>query len=547
MKEDEEIIKRGAVYGRYSSENQRKESITGQFRDCYKCAESYDIPILYEYYDEAMTGRTANRPEFLKMIQDAKKGLFNYLFVYSTDRFSRNRYDCAVYKHQLKKAGVKIIYAKQHISDGPEGEILEGFLEVLDEYYSKEQSRKFKRGRRETAMQGKWIGGKLPFGIIKKEDGTLAPDPDKAPVIKEIFERYTNGESAVSICKDLNARGYRTIDGNTFNKSSLPHLLRNEKFIGIYRYKYEIEEKGEIILKEHISHFETTITKELFDKANEMMKKNHQTPHKSKTESIDFLLTGKLKCGLDNANMVGDSGTSKSGQKYYYYSCLNRKNKKNCNKKSIKKDFIEYLVVNDAKKTLLKDEIIEFIAEQIVILQEREADTTVLDGLKRQLKETGKALNNILKAIENGIFTDTTKARMQELEKRKKQLDNEIYIEQRRLETPKVKKEHVIYWLQKFKDGDVNDIEYQRKIINSFINEVKVFENKIIISYNYSGQNSQNTLSISNTDMFEFDYNGGAYASQSEHLRMDLENFKIDITNKLIIKTIYLNAHKLIA
>lgn len=73
MKEDEEIIKRGAVYGRYSSENQRKESITGQFRDCYKCAESYDIPILYEYYDEAMTGRTANRPEFLKMIQDAKK------------------------------------------------------------------------------------------------------------------------------------------------------------------------------------------------------------------------------------------------------------------------------------------------------------------------------------------------------------------------------------------------------------------------------------------------------------------------------------------
>lgn len=87
-----------------------------------------------------------------------------------------------------------------------------------------------------------------------------------------------------------------------------------------------------------------------------------------------------------------------------------QKKQKNCNKKSIKKDFIEYLVVNDAKKTLLKDEIIEFIAEQIVILQEREADTTVLDGLKRQLKDTGKALNNILKAIENGIFTDTTKA-----------------------------------------------------------------------------------------------------------------------------------------
>lgn len=152
MKESKDK-KRGAVYGRYSSDNQKEESITGQFRDCFQSAESYAIPILYEYADRAMSGRTADRPEFLRMIEDAKKGLFNYLFVYSTDRFSRNRYDCAMYKHELKKASVRIIYAKQNISDGPEGEILEGILEVMDQFYSKEQSRKFKRGRREAAFQ----------------------------------------------------------------------------------------------------------------------------------------------------------------------------------------------------------------------------------------------------------------------------------------------------------------------------------------------------------------------------------------------------------
>lgn len=500
----------GAWYGRFSSDNQREQSLTGQKRDCYQCAESHGIPIQFDYADRAMTGRTADRPEFLKMIDDAKKGRFNYLFVYSTDRFSRNRYDCAVYKNELKKAGVKIIYAKQNIGEGPEGEILEGFLEVLDEYYSKEQSRKFKRGRRETALKDKTIGGLQPFGIIVKEDGTLAPEPEKMEVVKEIFEKYAGGETAVSICNDLNARGYRTSKGNLFGRPSIPSIIKNKKYIGIRSYEYEIEEHGELIKKTHITRFQSTVTDELFERANMRKQQNKQNPHTSKEEAIDFLLTGKAKCGIDNANMVGDSGTSKNGNKYYYYSCINKKLKKSCKKKSIAKDELELMVVKDAKETILQDEIIEFIAENIVKLQEKEADTSVLDGLKREYKETKTALNNILNAIEKGIFNDTTKDRMLELEQRKEQLDFEISNEQYRLDTPKVTKEQIIYWLEKFKDGNIYDITYQRKIIDTFIHEVKIFEDKIIIAYNYSGKNRENSVFISDTEVFEFDFNGGA-------------------------------------
>lgn len=337
----------------------------------------------------------------------------------------------------------------------------------------------------------------------------LEPIPELAPVVKEIFERYVSGESALSICQDINLRGYRTIKGNMFNKNSLPRLLENEKYLGIYRYEYEIEEHGEIVQKEHITNFTPTITNELYEAANMKKADNKRNPHKAENP-VDFLLTGKLKCGKDNANMVGDSGTGKQGNVYHYYSCMNKKLKKSCKKKSVSKETLEALVVRDAKETILQDPIIEIIVEQVMKLQDKEADKSVLSGLKSQFNETQTALNNILKAIENGIFNDTTKSRMLELEKRKEQLDNEIYVETRRLETPKIKKEQLIYWLEKFKDGTVEDFEYQRKIIDTFVREVKVYDNKVIISYNYSGENSQNSIKIDDTEVFGFNPNIGA-------------------------------------
>ena len=126
----------GVIYARYSSDNQREESIEGQLRECKEYAERNGITILGTYIDRALSAKTDNRPEFQHMIKDSAKGLFDIALVWKLDRFARNRYDSARYKNILKKNGVKVISARENISEGSEGIILDAMLEGYAEYYS---------------------------------------------------------------------------------------------------------------------------------------------------------------------------------------------------------------------------------------------------------------------------------------------------------------------------------------------------------------------------------------------------------------------------
>ena len=117
------------IYARYSSDNQREESIEGQLRDCMQYAEYNDIQVVGSYIDRAMSAKTDNRPNFQQMIKDSVKRLFDVIIVWKLDRFARNRFDSAYYKNILKKNGVRVISAKESISEGAEGIILESVLE----------------------------------------------------------------------------------------------------------------------------------------------------------------------------------------------------------------------------------------------------------------------------------------------------------------------------------------------------------------------------------------------------------------------------------
>ena len=152
---------KAVIYARYSSDSQREESIEGQIRECTEYAKRNDITILTSYIDRALSARTADRPEFQRMIKDSAKELFDVVLVWKLDRFSRDRYDSAHYKRILKKNGVKVVSAKENISDGPEGIILESMLEGYAEYYSAELSEKIHRGQRENALKGKNNGGEI--------------------------------------------------------------------------------------------------------------------------------------------------------------------------------------------------------------------------------------------------------------------------------------------------------------------------------------------------------------------------------------------------
>lgn len=471
---------KAVIYARYSSDSQREESIEGQLRECREYAERNNMTIVGTYIDRALSAKTADRPEFQHMIKDSAKELFQIVLVWKLDRFSRDRYDSAHYKHILKKNGVKVISAKEHISEGPEGIILEAMLEGYAEFYSAELSEKIHRGQKENALKGKNNGGGVPLGyLLDKKAQKLAIDPTTAPLVVEVFEKYADGKSVRSIVEDFNARGLKTKRGQPFNINSFSSLLKNRKYIGEYRYQDVVIEGG----------VPAIVPEDLFNRVQERMERNRHAPAMAKAKE-DYLLTTKLFCGKCERMMVGESGTSHTGDKHYYYKCAGAKRKLGCKKKSAKKDFIERAAVILTVNRVLRDEEISRIADSILALQNSE-DATI-PALKKQLADTERGIENMLNAIQQGVLTSSTKERLEALEKQRDDL--KIAILQAELQKPKYTKEQIVSWIGQFKYGDVNSREYQKRIIDTFVNSLYLFDDRLVITYNFKGGTETITL-----------------------------------------------------
>ena len=181
------------IYARYSSDNQREESIEGQIRECTAYAEKNGITIVKHYIDRAISAKTDNRPQFQQIIKDSDKKLFDIVLVWKLDRFARNRYDSARYKTQLKKNGVKLMSATEIISEGPEGIILELVLEGYAKYYSADLAEKVVRGQTENILKGRCNGGRGTFGYTLDSERKFHIDSLASPFVLESFRKYRDG------------------------------------------------------------------------------------------------------------------------------------------------------------------------------------------------------------------------------------------------------------------------------------------------------------------------------------------------------------------
>ena len=470
---------KAVIYARYSSDSQREESIEGQLRECTEYAERNGITVLRSYIDRALSARTADRPEFQNMIKDSEQKLFDVVLIWKLDRFSRDRYDSAHYKRILKKNGVKVISVKENISDGPEGIILESMLEGYAEYYSAELSEKIHRGQKENALKGRNNGGGIPLGYLLGNEQKLVLDPVTAPIVREIFQRYADGEIVRTIVEDFNRRGLKTKNGKPFSPNSFNRILKNRKYIGEYQYQDVIIPGG----------VPAILSDDLFYRVQARLEKNKRAPATAKAD-VDYLLTTKLFCGLCERMMIGESGTSHTGDKHYYYKCAGAKRKLGCKKKSVKKDFIERAAVILTVNRVLRDEEISRIADSILALQNSE-DATI-PALKKQLADTERGIENMLNAIQQGVLTSSTKERLEALEKQRDNL--KIAVLQAELQKPKYTKEQIVSWIDQFKYGDVNSREYQKRIIDTFVNSLYLFDDRLVITYNFKGGTETITL-----------------------------------------------------
>ncbi len=459
------------IYARYSSDNQREESIEGQIRECTAFAEKNGITILRHYIDRAFSAKTDNRPEFQNMIKDSGKKLFDAILVWKLDRFARNRYDSARYKATLKKNGVKVVSATENISDGAEGILLESMLEGMAEYYSADLSEKVIRGMTENALKCKYNGGGITLGYMIDSEQYFQADPITAPFVLQAIKLYDEVSTMTEIRDILNERGVRNSKGKPLNYGNIQHMLSNRRYIGEYQYR-------DIIIPDGIP---ALVPKELFDRVQQKLAKNKKAPARHKAED-DYLLTTKLFCGYCGAYLCGESGTSRTGAVHHYYKCSSVKKKhKECHKKPVRKIWIEDLVVNATMKIVMDDTTIEAIVSMLMDLQDR--DNVNIPLYEQQLKETEAAIQNILNAIQRGILTKSTKSRLEELEAAKEDL--EIKIANEKISKPRISEEFMTFWLHRFRKLDVSQKSHRKMLIDTFVNAIYLYDDKTLLTFNF--------------------------------------------------------------
>lgn len=461
-------MSKAVIYARFSCENQREESIEGQVRECREFAERNNMDVVTIYADRALSAKTDNRPQFQQMIKDSAKRQFEYVIVWKLDRFARNRYDSATYKVKLRQNGVKLISAKEQIADGPEGIILETVLEGMAEYFSADLSQKVIRGMTENAMKCMYSGGSPTVGYSVNNQ-KYEIDSVIAPIIRMAFEMYAAGKSAREVVDAANAKGFRTFKGKKMDFGVLHRILKNRKYIGIYKWR-------DIEVEDGIPAIVDRVT---FEKVQTRMKKNKHAAAASKAEER-YELTAKLFCGNCGYPMVGESCKA-HGNVYRYYSCGERKRGHGCKKKPVNKEWIERIVVDTTIYTVLQDSVIRQIAKQAVELQGME--NNVLPGMEVQLRDIQKKLDNFVRAIEQGVFNEHTQQRMKELDDAKAEL--EIAIAQEKIAKPMFTEVQVIEYISQFRDGSIDDPAYRERIIDVFINAVFLFDDKIVFTWNY--------------------------------------------------------------
>ena len=485
--------KRTVIYARFSSHSQTEQSIEGQLHECYDYAKRHDLLVVDEYIDRALTGTTDKRPNFLKMIEDSKKKTFDFVLVYQLDCFARNRYDSANYKAKLKKNGVRVLSAKENISNDASGILIEGVLESMAEYYSAELSQKVKRGIRESLTKGYFIGGYGLFGY-DVVDKRWVINSFEADVVRDVFQRYKNGEKLSEIINRLNRDGVKTKAGSAFNINSIARIIRNEKYIGIVRSNGNV----------YTNVVPAIVDERLFRECNEMMDE-HKHKQRECTAEKPYILSGKLFCGYCGSMMTAETGTSKTGKVHHYYKCFNRKrNPSACGKKSYKQKDLENLVFDTTVDYVLKPEVINRIAE--IVVERVNAEITKpanLVNLENELKAKEKAINGLLSAMEQGVVTKTTKDRMLALETQKEELEGKIALEKARQTEPlflETVKAFLYYFAHKKYETD----EARNEFFNSFINRVILYDDRVLIFYN-TDPNSPTTISTDeNTEIIEY-------------------------------------------
>ncbi len=504
MKRIDDILSSGkvpiaAVYARYSSDNQREESIDAQLRACREYAAKNRLKIVAEYVDKAKSATsTDNRSEFLNMIRDSEK--FDFVLVHKLDRFARNRSDSIGYRMELKRHNTTLISVLENLDeDNPESIILESVLEGMNEYYSKNLAREVRKGLNENALRCIHNGGLPPLGyVVNQTTKKLEIDNEEALAVKLIFQCVLDGMGYSYIIQQLNQRGIKTKRGKSFGKNSIYEILHNEKYCGVYVYNrsqskinhcrnsHKSKSDDEIIRIE--GGVPAIINKEEFQKVQEILGKRANKVSSKKAKEI-YLLSGKIYCGECGAVYCGNRhNCGRSKTTMVTYRCNNRVGKTSveCKNKEVNKKYLESFVLKVLSEIIFDEKYIPNIISQYndYSLKNSSYLQDDINRIEKEISRLNKKIGNV-----TSVIAETGNATLVEalanFENERNNLTELLSETKERMKAIKIPDEEINAAFNKaklmFESGKLAET---KQIINLYVERIDVYPDRVDLKIN---------------------------------------------------------------
>lgn len=392
-------MQRAVIYARYSSDKQTEDSIEAQLRACREYASNKQYQIIDTYIDEAVSGKTAARAQYQKLLRDCEKDKFEIILIHKYDRIARNLLEHVTLEQKLKAKNILLIATAQDFGLSNEAKIMRSLVWSMSEYYNDNLAQETKKGLKETALKGLHTGGCPPFGYDVVNQKYVINDFE-AIFVRKIFDCASKRSGFVDIIQEMEDCGVKGKRGKPIKYPQIYEMLRNEKYTGTFIYSpSEEKNRSNRRNKPNAIRIENAmpqiISKEQFQEVQEIMTERKQT---GKTK---YLCSGLVYCRC-GAKMHAIK-SKKKGHEYLYYNCS-----KHCGAPVVHMEVVDN-AAKDYLHELLTKENQEEISRALQLYQIYTDDTEkdFMKTINKKVREKEKRYNNLMDTLASGAVNQT--------------------------------------------------------------------------------------------------------------------------------------------
>ena len=399
-----------ALYARVSSDRQDVDlSVAAQLRALRDHANRNGYLVVREYIDEAESGRSTERPQFRKMIDEAAKpdAPFQEILVWKFSRFTRKREHAVAYKSMLRRKGIRVVSITEHADDTPTGKLMEAIIESVDEFYSENLAQEVTRGMREAASRGFWMNASAPYGYTRfyVQDGVkkrprLELNPPHDAVVRRIFDLTLQGKTSLDILKALNAEGIPSPNGKQWRKTTVHKVLANEAYTGTLVWGLRAQDAQEPVRVENA--FPAIVSQQEFQRVRKLLESRAPAVTHPRRAASPYLLSGLAKC--ERCNKALTAAEAKSG-KYTYYVCQSilKLGSGTCDTPRLNARSFEDVIISNIRENILTEgnirDLVKLLDEEMdgVAREQRQN----LETIEAELEEVKRKLDRIWHFVES--------------------------------------------------------------------------------------------------------------------------------------------------